>query len=237
MVTKKIEFKINNCLVELANIFKQNNASLYIVGGFVRDYLIGKNPSDIDICCNLKIEEVEKILYGTKFNFVAKNKKFGTAQISCKNYTFEYTCFRSEQYDKTGSHSPKKVEFISSITQDALRRDFYVNALYYDILNCEVLDPLNLGLTQLENKIVCVIKHNPHKFLEDATRILRLFKFAVKLDFQIDENSLRSAKKYAPLLNNISKDRIEKELLFLSGCSEEEKQKYYSFLTLASINL
>ena len=237
MKTKNIKIEVDLNLTQLANIFKQNNATLYIVGGFVRDYLINKTAFDIDICSSLTLNEVQKILQNTKFELTIKNKNFGTAQITCENQTFEYTCFRKEEYDKTGSHSPKKVEFISSVALDALRRDFYVNALYYDILNFKVIDPLNFGLTQLENKTICVIKHNPHKFIEDATRILRMFKFAVKLKFDIDNSSLNSAKKYAELLKNVNKLRIEKELEFLSLCSESEKQKFYDYLNICNITI
>ena len=186
MITKKCDLKVSLNLLELAKIFKKNNSTLYIVGGYVRDYLIGKNPFDIDICSRLKIEEVEDILKDTSFNFKVKNKSFGTAQIECDGEIYEYTCFRSEIYKNIGAHSPKTVTFVSSVVLDARRRDFYINSLYYNILEKEVLDPLCRGLKDLEDKKINVIEAKPHKFCEDATRIIRMFKFGVLLNFEIE---------------------------------------------------
>ena len=237
MITKNIDLKLDAKIIELANIFFKHNATLYVVGGFVRDSLLFEPAIDIDICSALTTEQVKQILLNTDFAVKTKNKQFGTATISTQNLSFEYTCFRKETYDLTGSHSPTKVEFISSLTLDATRRDFYVNALYYDILNNQVLDPLEKGLSQLNNKELCVIKHTPHKFCEDATRIIRMFKFAVQHNFRIDTQSLNSAKKYAKLLNNITKTRLEKELNFLSNCNLEQQQKFSDYLNMCEIKI
>ena len=237
MKVKKLKINISNDLKELSSIFKQNNAFLFIVGGYVRDSILNKIPTDIDICSSLKIEEVLKILQKTKFEVNIKNKNFGTLEIKTENQYFEYTCFRKETYDLTGSHSPKNIQFISSITLDALRRDFYINAVYYNIETEQIVDPLNRGLKDLTNNVITLIKAKPNKFLEDATRILRMFKFAVQLNFKIDKSSLVYAKKYSYLVDNISVQRQLKEISFLTNCSTEQQQKFYEYLKMCDIKI
>ena len=237
MKVKKLKINISNDLKELSSIFKQNNAFLFIVGGYVRDSILNKIPTDIDICSSLKIEEVLKILQKTKFEVNIKNKNFGTLEIKTENQYFEYTCFRKETYDLTGSHSPKNIQFISSITLDALRRDFYINALYYNIDTQEILDPLNYGFDDLDNHVITLIKSKHNKFLEDATRILRMFKFAVQLDFNIEKESLNQAKKYSNLIKNITEQRQQKELEFLNKCSIEQKDKFYNYIKMCDIKI
>lgn len=212
-------------VVELAKVFKTEGATLYIVGGFVRDSLMGKKPYDIDICCNLPTQKVKEILKPTPFKYKTKNSSFGTATISVNEFNFEYTCFRTEIYENNGSHTPKNITFVSDIKTDASRRDFYVNALYYDILNQKVVDPLGKGLDNLKNNILQVINHEVCAFCEDATRILRLVKFSALLNFDIEPNTLSLAKKYSYLLENITPARYKKELGFITNLNQETKNK------------
>ena len=219
------KIKVSKDIKQLAEIFNNAGATLYIVGGYVRDSLLGNSPYDIDICSNLKVEEVKSILKSTGFKFKTKNANFGTATISSETQSYEYTCFREEQYKTNGEHTPTQVKFVKDITTDASRRDFYVNALYYDIINDKVADPLGKGLENLKSRILQVIPHKQCAFCEDAARILRLIKFSAMLDFEIEPETLKLAKQYSILLQNITDARFKKELGFIANISQEKQQK------------
>lgn len=135
----------------------------------------------------------------------------GTVLILAGNEQFEYTMFRSENYESGGKHTPQDVQFVTDMATDARRRDFTVNALYYDPLTHELFDFYN-GLEDLKNKTLKCIEHPEHVFKSDGLRILRFIRFACELNFKLDKASLLSAKNYAHLLKDISKERILREL-------------------------
>lgn len=131
-----------NVLKSLAICF-QPFATLYQVGGAVRDELLGIECFDIDVCAKLKVEDVKKILSNTDFVVSDKNLRMGTVHISCGDFVCEYTTFRTDSYDvSSGGHTPKDVRFTSDMSLDARRRDFKCNALYKDILTGKILDLL-----------------------------------------------------------------------------------------------
>ncbi len=224
------DFKIPSELVCLAELFKKAGEKLYIVGGFVRDSLLNKNPFDIDICSPLKLEQVKTLLRSTNFSYKTKNKQMGTATICVNNLKFEYTVFRTDIYALDGTHSPVSVDFVKNIKLDALRRDFYVNALYFDVQNNMVVDPLNKGLCDLEQQILTVIPHAENTFKEDAVRILRLVKFSALLNFEIEKNTLKQATQHSNLLNNITPARLKKELAFIQNLPSQQKEKINQIL-------
>ena len=127
-------------LIRLAKCFKKEGALLFVVGGFVRNSLMQIPLSDVDICGNMPYEKAIEVANNNGFSAVVINKKLGTVLISCANEQYEYTCFRKENYQKGGHHSPSEVEFVTSVEVDASRRDFTCNALYYNPLTHEILD-------------------------------------------------------------------------------------------------
>lgn len=202
-------------LLELSEIFKSHNKTLFLVGGYLRDFLLGIYPIDIDICSSVTLPELEELLKTTNFKFEIKNKTFGTALITTKNISFEYTVLRTETYELSGKHSPNCVTFVSDIMSDSKRRDFYVNALYFDISNKQILDPTNCGLVDISKKQIRVIERTPNAFNEDSCRILRLIKYAITKDLKIEEQTFNLAKKHIHLTENISCERIKKENSYL----------------------
>ena len=229
-----LKIKVSKNLEALAQIFHQANATLYIVGGYVRDSLRGKKPYDVDICSNLTPQQVKELLKKTNFKYKTKNSSFGTATIFINKESYEYTCFRTEQYANDGSHAPTQISFVKDIQTDAQRRDFYVNALYYDIINNKVIDPLGQGLKDLENQTLQVITHPQCAFKEDAARILRLIKFSAMLNFKIHPETLQLAKQHSILLENITDARFKKELNFISTLTKSKQQKVIKlFLQIA----
>ena len=206
--------EINKNILELAQLIKPY-ATLYIVGGYVRDCLLNKTPNDLDLTSSLTISELEKVLKNTNFRVTITNKSFGTAKISLKNETYEYTTFRKDIYI-SGKHTPQQVEFVKNLTEDFSRRDFSINAMYYNILTNELIDPLN-AKEDLNKKILKQVGTQTLNF--DGERILRMVKYACILNFKIDRPTFLSAKqnyKNVYCLNNNMIQLYKQEFLSMS---------------------
>ena len=179
MKTKELVFKL---LKEL----KDKGISAYLVGGSSRDYLLNKDFNDIDICSaslpNVNLEAMKD------YNLVNKDGLYyGVLKYQIDEYEVEITSLRKEgPYIK--NRRPSKVEFISDLYIDSLRRDFTINAIYIDC-NDEVIDYHN-GVNDLNYKIIRMIGDPLIRINEDALRILRAIRISDKLGFSLDNNLL-----------------------------------------------
>jgi len=198
-------------LKDLAKLFKDKGYTLYIVGGFVRDSLLGYTPHDIDITSSMIVEDVQNLCKENKIKHTVINKNLGTIQIKINSQEFEYTTFRKESYKVQGDHSPSEVEFVDNINLDALRRDLTINAIYYDIINEEIIDPLQ-GFKDISNKIIKTANYPSITLADDGLRILRIIRFASMLNFKFDKTTYKELKFNKSRLLKISKERILKEL-------------------------
>lgn len=198
-------------LVRLAKEVEKKGATLYLVGGYVRDSILGLKNTDIDITSSLSEESIIEICSKLNIKTNNINKHLGTIQLIYNNIRFEYTRFRKESYPLDGSHTPSNVEFVTDINVDTLRRDFTINSIYYDILQDEFVDITN-GRKDIERKIIRTTNHPDITLRDDGVRILRAVRFSSLLNFKIEPRTLRALKKYTPLLKSISKERILKEL-------------------------
>lgn len=205
-----------NCpqeLFRLAELFTRLGVSLYAVGGLVRNSLLGLRITDIDICSAAPPDKVIDLCRRNGLSVVPKGIDFGMVEIHAGEHHFEHTTFRSDSYAEGGAHKPSSVRFSSSLEEDAFRRDFSVNALYFDILSGEVFDPTG-GLADLEAGLIRTTSTDPDAVLsDDGLRIMRLVRFASELGFCIENASLDSAKRLAGNLRAISAERIRDELL------------------------
>lgn len=195
----------------LANIFKEKKHKLYIVGGYVRDsYLKLKSTmkNDIDLCSDVTPKELKKILENTEFEVKNLNSSLGVVAIFGKN-RYEHATFRKEIYEDE-SHNPVSVEFIKELEQDARRRDFRINAIYYDICDDEFVDPLG-GIADLKERKVTTVKVPKIVFNDDPERILRLIRFACSLGMDIPEEEYYYAKQNAYKVQFMSKTRLKNE--------------------------
>lgn len=204
-----IASKIPSPLQRLANVFAPR-ATLYAVGGFVRDSLLDINCYDIDVCSKLTVDKVKELLCDTEFVVSDKNLRVGTVHISTSGFTVEYTTFRTDSYpENSGAHDPSVVVFTDDITLDAKRRDFKCNAVYYDVAADRIVDPLG-GVADIENRVLSVADEGV--FEADGLRVLRLIRFMAELGFGIEEGTLRSAKENAWRVKDIAVERIREEL-------------------------
>lgn len=220
--------KIPAELRELAQIFEENGATLYIVGGYVRDSYLKLNSQvsdDIDLCSKITPATLKKILKETKFEVRPLNEAVGVMEIMGKR-RYEYACFRREVYE-TETHTPTKVEFISKLEEDAQRRDFKINAIYFDILSGTYVDPLG-GIDDLKNKQITTVKAPRLVFNDDAERILRLIRFACSLGFSIPAEEMFYAKQNVYKIKFISKNRLRNEFDRLLTADEVYPTLFYT---------
>lgn len=195
-------------LKQLADILP---VPLYIVGGYLRNSLLSIEKEDIDICSSLVLEELEKLLKDSSYKIKVKSKALGSATIFDGEKSYEYTCFRRDTYPKNGSHFPESVEFIDDVKEDAKRRDFTCNALYYDIKNDKLLDFYG-GVEDIRRKILRTVE-TPEQVLScDGVRILRMFRFECELNFKIEKHTYQTALKYSGNLRDISGERAIYEI-------------------------
>ncbi len=202
---------------------------VYVVGGFVRNALAGLGDTDIDIA-GPAIAEALGI--SRRFQTKVVNYKLGTAVIRLGDEKFEYTPFRTERYAEGGGHTPTEVKFTTDINKDALRRDFTVNSIYYDITNDKIVDPLG-GIQDIERKLIR--SYDPaHTFASDGLRILRMIRLASETGFKIDGVTARAAQENAHLLRDISAERRRDELnkILLADVKYGVKGAHYRGLRL-----
>ncbi|MBQ4556479.1 MAG: CCA tRNA nucleotidyltransferase [Clostridia bacterium] len=182
----------------------------YLVGGCVRDYLLGKTPNDYDITTSALPDETMDVFAGDRV--IPTGIKHGTVTVLYDGVAAEITTYRTETTYTDGRH-PDKVEFSLSISDDLCRRDFTVNAMAMDI-DSNIVD-LYGGRADLEKKVIRTVGNPKERFTEDALRILRAFRFASKLGFEIEENTLSAAVSLADRLSLVSRERIFDELMKL----------------------
>lgn len=198
---------------EIKNILKkvqEQGFQAYIVGGCVRDLLIGKEPQDWDITTNANPEKI-LVLFPKSFY----ENKFGTVTVltSSKSKNLkevEITPFRTEAGYSDKRH-PDIVSWAKTIEEDLSRRDFTINAMALSP-DSEIIDPYR-GKEDLKNKIIRAVGSPGERFFEDALRMLRAVRFACVLGFDIEPNTVIAIKENAHLLGEISKERIRDELL------------------------
>ncbi len=198
-------FKIPQIQEYIIDRLIENGHKAYIVGGCVRDILLGKTPDDYDITTSATPQEVIAIFEKT----VPTGIKHGTITVIIDGTATEVTTFRTEG-DYLNNRHPDKVNFVTDIKEDLSRRDFTINAMAYN--KYDGLIDLFGGKNDLHDKILRTVGDSEVRFTEDALRILRLFRFASVLKFKIEEKTLNSALEKAHLLENVSRERIFAEL-------------------------
>ena len=178
----------------------------FIVGGCVRDMLIGITPSDYDITTNALPTQIKSIFKKT----VDTGIKHGTVTVMIDKNPLEITTMRRDgKY--TDNRHPDSVEFTSAITEDLSRRDFTVNAIAYSEKS-GICDPFG-GYDDIKNQVIRCVGNADARFGEDALRIFRAVRFSSVLGFGIEEKTAQSVLKNREKLKNVSAERIRSELL------------------------
>ena len=190
----------------------------YIVGGCVRDMLLGKEPKDWDITTNATPDRIKAFFKRT----VDTGIKHGTVTVIMGKNTYEVTTYRLDGKYSDGRH-PDKVEFSSLLEEDLKRRDFTINAMAFSHKR-GLVDLFN-GVSDLKNARITCVGSPKERFDEDALRMLRAVRFAARLGFCIDEKTAKAIEELAPNLLKVSKERVWTELLGTLCSDNPEKVK------------
>jgi tRNA nucleotidyltransferase (CCA-adding enzyme) len=202
-------------VTDAAAAFKACGALLYLVGGWPRNRLLGLPPGDMDLASALPAEDARKLFLRVEgVSVVDRDTRLGTLGVLCGGAEAEYTAFRTESYGVGGAHRPREVRFGASMLEDALRRDFTVNALYYDISSGECEDPLG-GLKDIGLRLLRTCRIPGETFADDGLRLMRLARFACELGFDIEKDTYGTARRSAPQLSDIAPERVQAELMRL----------------------
>lgn len=186
----------------------ENFSHVYYTGGSVRDLLLHKNVTDIDISTNARPEQVANCLIKNKISTDLAYKKFGVVLAKQGDMQLEITTFRQDLSSKTRY---PKIVYINSPKKDSERRDFTVNALYLSVKNGEILD-FQQGLKDIAKKQLRFIGVPEKRIKEDPLRIIRALRLALVLNFSIEKKSFVAIKKYFYLIDSLTINRIKKEL-------------------------
>ena len=198
-------FALPKFITDILDTLHTAGFEAFVVGGAVRDMLLGEKPSDFDITTACPPEILVTLFNKT----VNTGIKHGTVTVVTECGNVEVTTYRRD-VSYTDHRKPDNVDFISNLYEDLKRRDFTVNAFALS-LDGNITDEFG-GMQDLKDKIIRAVGVPEQRFFEDALRILRAFRFSAKLNFKIEQETLNAALHSAHLLKNISCERIFSEL-------------------------
>ena len=195
---------MNNNVKTVLDIINNKGYEAYIIGGFVRDYLLGISSNDYDICTNCNMDVLKDILSDYKYNI-----ELSTIKITIDDINIDITPYRKEIEYK--DRKPINYIYTNYLEEDLLRRDFTINTICMDS-NLNIIDKLD-GIADLENKIINCIGNIEQKLVEDPLRILRCLRFSNKYNFNIDTKLEVFIKNNGYLVKNLSYEKRKKEII------------------------
>ncbi len=193
-------------LFDFAGELARAGKKAYLVGGAVRDYLLGREACDFDVATDARPEEVARLYR----RVIPTGIKHGTVTVLWKGLEIEVTTFRTESGYADGRH-PDKVEYASTIEEDLSRRDFAMNAMAFDLATELLVDPHG-GQADLSGRLVRAVGDPFERFREDGLRPLRAIRFASQLGFEIDAPTLAAIRPSIPRFRLVSPERVRDEL-------------------------
>ena len=208
---------------------EEKGYEIYLVGGFVRDFIMKKKADDADFTTNASPEETLEVF--KSFNTLETGIKHGTVTVIINHKPFEITTYRTEKGYSDCRH-PDEVSYTEKIEDDLSRRDFTVNSIAYSPARGFV--DLYNGKEDLERKIIRCVGEPEKRFTEDALRIMRALRFSSVLSFSIEEETEKAMFKCRDLLNNISKERIFIELSKML-CGENIREVLSKYSDILSV--
>ena len=194
---------MNNNIKKILNKLEKDGFEAYVVGGYVRDYLLNITSYDVDICTNALPKDIIKV-----FKIKKGVSNYGSIGFKIGKYNYDITTYRED--GEYNNHKPKSIKYVDNLLIDLKRRDFRINSI---CMNSEgkIFDYLN-GKEDIHNKLVKTIGSTDIRLNEDPVRILRAIRFAIILDFNLDEEILYFIKNNKDLLKSISYTRKKQEL-------------------------
>ncbi len=191
-------------IIKILELLEENGYVAYIVGGYVRDLLLNKKTSDIDIITNALPKDIKKIFVNTERVYA----DYGAVKIRVNNHIVDITTFRKELTYTDGK--PSQIEYINSLEEDLKRRDFTINTLCMD-KDLNVVDVLN-AREDLEKRVIKTLRNADEELKEDPSRILRALRFMNNLKMDLDEELKESIIRNKHLIRNININKRKEEL-------------------------
>ncbi|MBI4036273.1 HD domain-containing protein [Candidatus Daviesbacteria bacterium] len=204
-------YNLPKLVLEILEKFDKAGYQIYIVGGAVRDLLLGKKVEDWDFTTDAKPEEILKVIPKAFYN-----NKFGTVGLDTDLGIMELTTMRKEGLYRDFRH-PTQIDWTDKIEEDLARRDFTVNAMGLRLRSDqspEIIDPFD-GKVDIKNKLIKAVGNPEKRFKEDALRLIRAIRIATQLEFDIDKETFTAIKENSRLLKEIAWERIRDELFKL----------------------
>ena len=215
----------------IIELLQENSFEAYIVGGCLRDCIMSNTPKDWDVATSALPEEIKECFKEQRV--IETGIAHGTITVVVNSFTVEVTTYRVDGVYSDNRH-PDRVDFTKSITEDLSRRDFTINALAYNP-STGLVDPFN-GIKDIKDNIIRCVGNTNQRLKEDSLRILRALRFASILSFLIEENTSKAILSNKELLQNISKERISKELIgIVTGYSVKQILMEYKDIILEII--
>ena len=213
----KMEIQLPERVNYIIECLEKNGYEAYAVGGCVRDSLLGKEPTDWDICTSALPEETERVFSGERI--IETGLQHGTVTVLIDRIGYEVTTFRTES-GYSDFRRPDSVSFVKNVAEDLKRRDFTVNAMAYN--KKDGLIDIYGGRRDLKNRLIKCVGEPHERFCEDALRIMRAVRFGGVLGFDIETKTAEAVRNDRLLLKNIAAERISAEFikLLMSGNPE-----------------
>ncbi len=190
----------------VAEVLRAAGHGVYLVGGSLRDLLLGRPPADWDLASSARPEEVT----GLFARVIPTGERHGTMTIVAGDRAYEVTTLREDGI-YSDMRRPDRVEFTRDVQRDLLRRDFTINAMALDLATGELIDPAG-GREDLRAGRIRAVGEPRLRFTEDALRVLRAARFAARLEFQVDDATRSAMAATSPGIERISPERVQKEL-------------------------
>jgi len=203
----------------------------YIVGGCVRDSLMGIQPKDYDVTTSALPEETKEVF--RDYHVIETGIKHGTVTVMVDKEPIEITTYRIDENYVDNRH-PESVTFTRSLREDMARRDFTMNALGYNP-SCGIVDYFG-GIEDIKQGIIRAVGDGEKRFEEDALRIMRALRFAAVTGFAVEEETIKAARKRKDLLHNISAERIREELSKLL-CGRDARRVLMEYVDILGVIL
>ncbi len=223
---------LNKNALKVTQRLSEGGFTAYLVGGCVRDLLLGRQPKDFDVATNATPQQVNRLFRNSRII----GRRFQIVHVRFGREIIEVSTFRAQHDQKQSSEAGHVLNdnVFGSFEDDAVRRDFTINALYYCPTKDQVLDPTSLGLDDLQKKRLVLIGDPETRFREDPVRMLRAIRFKAKLDFSISQKLERTIQENASLMAEIPPARLFEEVLklLMAGAAKKTYQalKHYQLI-------
>lgn len=201
--------RIHPLAIEVCRVLNEHNYQAFIVGGCVRDLILGQKPKDWDITTDASPEKIMELFPKT----IPTGLQHGTVTVcmgeGVENH-FEVTTFRTEGVYSDGRR-PDEVFFVKNVEEDLARRDLTINAIAYDPISNKLVDPFD-GVLSIQHQMICAVGDPTARFQEDGLRIMRVARFAARFGWSVSHPTEEGIKASLDTLKKVSKERISDEL-------------------------